>query len=114
MINLNDKTFVSIQNTPNGQVSGETRFLYHQKGNRVWATYSGGSIEHGHLIALMDKDGNLEMRYHHIDIKGELMTGKCYSTPEILSDGRIRYHEKWQWTSSDESQGESIIEEDIP
>jgi hypothetical protein len=39
------------------------------------------------------------------------MTGICRSTPEILPDGRIRLHEKWQWTSGDRSSGESIVEE---
>jgi hypothetical protein len=39
------------------------------------------------------------------------MTGKCFSKPEIIDDGRIRLHEKWQWTSGDFSQGESIVEE---
>ena len=30
---------------------------------------------------------------------------------ELLPDGRIRLHEKWQWTSGDLSSGESVIEE---
>ncbi len=51
------------------------------------------------------------MRYQHLNQKGELMTGKCFSTPETLSDGRIRLREKWQWTSGDFSEGESIVEE---
>jgi hypothetical protein len=39
------------------------------------------------------------------------MTGRCVSTPEILNDGRLRLHEKWHWTCSDFSEGESIVEE---
>jgi len=39
------------------------------------------------------------------------MTGVCRSTPELLPDGRIRLHEKWQWTCGDRASGESIIEE---
>ena len=39
------------------------------------------------------------------------MTGTCISTPEILETGKIRLHEKWQWTSGDKSKGESIIDE---
>jgi hypothetical protein len=39
------------------------------------------------------------------------MTGVCRSTAEILSDGRIRLLEKWQWTSGDFSEGESVVEE---
>jgi hypothetical protein len=39
------------------------------------------------------------------------MTGKCFSKPEILTNGKIRLHETWQWTSGDLSTGTSIIEE---
>ena len=75
------------------------------------ADYSGGDIVSGHLIAICDSEGALDMRYHHVNTSGKLMTGVCRSTPEILTDGRIRLHEKWQWTSGDRSSGESIIEE---
>jgi hypothetical protein len=51
------------------------------------------------------------MRYHHVNTSGELMTGVCVSTPEVLPTGKVRLHEKWQWTSGDQSKGESIIEE---
>ena len=33
------------------------------------------------------------MRYHQVNDRGELMTGVCRSTPEVLPDGRIRLHE---------------------
>jgi len=39
------------------------------------------------------------------------MTGICKSKPEILPNGKIRLHERWQWTSGDLSLGQSIIEE---
>ncbi len=39
------------------------------------------------------------------------MTGICHSNPEILKSGKIRLHEKWQWTSGNLTKGESIIEE---
>jgi hypothetical protein len=51
------------------------------------------------------------MRYQHLNSGGELMTGKCRSTPDILPDGRLRLRELWQWTSGDFSRGESVIEE---
>jgi len=46
-----------------------------------------------------------------VNDKNELMTGVCRSVPEILSNGKIRLHEEWKWTSGDGSQGRSIIEE---
>ena len=105
------RRFRSVANTPNGEVSGETIFHYHQTGSIVWATYAGGGVRFGHLLAVADDSGMLDMRYHHVNADGVLMTGICRSTPELLSDGRYRVHEQWEWTSGDRSHGQSIIEE---
>lgn len=75
--------------------------------------YSGGVIVKGFLIAKVLENDSLDIRYEHINQAGELMTGICHSTPEILTNRLIRLHEKWQWTSGDFSSGESIIEEFI-
>jgi len=110
-INYDSKIFASVQNSETGEVSSETRFYYRQKGSLVWAEYSGGAVVFGTLIAKVMANDRLEMRYQHLNASGELMTGECVSTPEILADGRIRLYEKWRWTSGDLSEGESIIEE---
>jgi hypothetical protein len=110
-INYDGRKCASIKNSGTGEVGSETTFHYHQDGNIVWAEYSGGEIIRGHLIAVRDNDGVLDMRYHHINTKCEMMTGVCTSTPEILPDGRIRLHERWQWTCGDNSSGQSIVEE---
>ena len=112
-INYHQKTFKSISNTDNGEVGEQTLFHYQQQGNIVWAEYSGGVIVKGFLLAKVMENGALDMRYEHINIADEILTGLCHSSPEILPDGRIRLHEKWQWTSGDLSSGESIIEEII-
>ena len=106
-----NKTFRSVTNTSNGEVGDDTLFHYHQQADIVWAEYAGGSIRKGFLIATIQPDNSLDMRYQHVNIQGELMTGSCQSTPELLTDGRIRLHEQWQWTSGNHSTGESIIEE---
>lgn len=111
MINYNNKRFSLVTNTKNGDTDSETIFEYRQDGNLLWSEYAGGKIIAGHLIGVVDDDGNIDMRYHHINIEGEMMTGICNSTPEILSNGKIRLHEKWRWTSGDCSDGESILEE---
>ena len=110
-INYDKRVFKSVQNSETGEVSAETRFYYHQKGNVVWAEYWGGEIIFGNLIAKVFEDDSLEMSYQHLNLQGELMAGKCWSKPEILEGGKIRLLEKWQWTSKDFSSGESIIEE---
>ncbi|MEG3659026.1 n-acetylglutamate synthase [Arenibacter palladensis] len=110
-MNYNNKKFKTVLNSNNGETSKETIFLYRQKGNILTSEYQGGQIVKGHLIGLVDKEGNIDMRYHQVNDKGELMTGVCNSRPEILSTGKIRLHENWQWTSGDKSFGKSIIEE---
>ncbi|MGI8641962.1 MAG: n-acetylglutamate synthase [Pyrinomonadaceae bacterium] len=109
--NYDNKLFSSVNNSETGEVSSATVFHYHQKDNLIWAEYAGGGIVFGTLMAKCDEDGNLDMRYQHLNTSGDLMTGICQSTPEILADGRIRLYEKWQWTCGDFSKGESIIEE---
>ena len=111
MINYNNKAFRPVQNTDNGETSPETVFYYKQEGNIISSEYKGGKIIYGHLIGLVDKEGCIEMSYHQINSNNEIMTGKCFSKPEILINSKIRLHETWQWTSGDLSTGTSIIEE---
>ncbi|UGB33245.1 n-acetylglutamate synthase [Metabacillus sp. B2-18] len=111
MINYHGRTFVSVNNSANGEVSSNTFFDYKQDGKIISASYQGGEIVKGTLIGIVNEDGSLEFRYNHVNINHELRGGQCKSTPEVLPDGRIRLHEKWKWTDSDQSEGESIIEE---
>lgn len=111
MINYNDKSFRPVSNSENGETSSETIFHYKQEGNILTSEYSGGRIVKGLLIGLVNENGKIEMRYSQVNDQGELMTGICTSTPEILANGKIRLHERWQWTSGDMSSGESVIEE---
>jgi len=111
MINYNNKVFIPIQNTDNGETSSATLFHYKQEGNIISSEYKGGKIIYGHLIGLVNEDGCIQMCYHQINTNNEIMTGKCFSKPEILIDGKIRLHETWEWTSGDFSTGTSIIEE---
>lgn len=110
-IDYNGRTFRSVSNSENGEVSAETIFHYSQEGRLVTAAYSGGGILAGSLIAVVDEEGVLDMRYQHVNERFELMTGKCVSRPEILPNGKIRLHEEWQWTCKDYSKGRSVIEE---
>ncbi|MFB0908935.1 MAG: hypothetical protein ACI9V1_001749 [Spirosomataceae bacterium] len=110
-INYNNRRFRLVQNTENGETSAETEFHYLQKGNIVTGTYNGGDIVLGNSIAVVNEGGVLDMRYQQVNKNGELMTGICQSTPETSSNGKIRLHEKWQWTSSNKSSGELVIEE---
>ena len=110
-INYNNRVFKPVFNSENGETSSETVFRYKQKGNVLTSTYSGGKIKQGQLIGLVDEKGNIDMRYHQVNDKRELMTGTCLSTPEVKENGKIILHEKWQWTSGNQSKGESKLEE---
>jgi hypothetical protein len=110
-MNYQNKMFKPVQNSENAETSSDTVFKYQQDGNILTSKYSGGKIVKGHLIGLVDENGVIEMRYHQVNLKGELMTGICTSTPEVMENGKIRLHEDWKWTSGDLSNGKSILEE---
>ncbi len=73
--------------------------------------YAGGQIAKGYLIGIVDTEGVIQMRYHQVDTSGQIMTGKCTSTPELIENWKIRLHEVWRWTSGDLSNGTSVLEE---
>lgn len=110
-INYHDRHFAPITTSGNGEAGSDTVFHYRQDGAIVWATYEGGTIRFGSLIAQVCTDGSLEMRYQHINAAGEFMHGRCRSRPEVLGDGRLRLYERWEWLSGDGSKGESVVEE---
>jgi len=110
-MNYHNKKFKPVSNTDNAETSEDTVFLYQQNGRILTCEYSGGRIMQGHLIGLVDEEGNIDMRYHQVNNQGVLMTGVCRSRPEIMENGKVRLHEEWQWTSGNQSKGESILEE---
>lgn len=110
-MNYNNKRFRPVSGSSNAEVTTETVFHYRQTGNVLTCAYQGEQIVAGHLIGIVDPDGNIDMRYHQVNVHGQLMTGFCHSRPEILPNGKIRLHESWQWTSGDGSKGHSVLEE---
>ena len=105
------RTFALLQISENGDNRPGVIFHYHQRGNRVWAGYQGGTVRFGSLVARVEPDGQLDMRYQHWGAGG-VRTGQCRSTPEWLADGRLRLHEEWQWTNGERTAGRGIIEEE--
>ena len=71
-------------NSENGEVSEQTNFTYYQNGKLLWADYSGEDILKGSLIGTVSINGDLE---------------------------KIELSEKWEWTSGDYSEGESLLVE---
>ena len=110
-VSYEGRRFRSVENSATGEVGPETVFAYRQSGDVVSATYEGGGVRSGVLIATADGGGSLDARYAHVNASGGLMTGECRTTPEVLPDGRLRLHEEWRWTSGDGSSGRSVVEE---
>jgi hypothetical protein len=111
MVDYQNKTFKFISNSEHGEADSNTIFHYHQQGKIVTAEYGGGTVIKGHMLATVEDDGTLNVRYHHVNNKGEIRTGTCVTKPQILDSGKIRLHEKWQWTCGDGKSGESVLEE---
>ncbi|MEM1042404.1 MAG: n-acetylglutamate synthase [Bacteroidota bacterium] len=111
MVDYDGRRFRAAENSAGGEAGEATVFEYHQEGCVVWATYRGGRVAFGSLVATADAEGRLDMRYQHVNMAGRLMTGSCETTPEVLPDGRLRLHERWRWTSGDRSEGTSTLEE---
>lgn len=111
MISYDGRRFHSIETSAAGDVGSDTIFDYHQIDDLVWATYSGGAIRFGTLVATATPEGELDMRYQHVNEEGVLCTGECRSRPEVQPDGRIRLYESWRWTGGREGAGESTVEE---
>ena len=105
------RLFRPIEASDSSQTNTDTIFKYEQNDDLVTATYSGGNIQFGQIIGKVDANGILDMRYQHVDRNGELMTGYCKTTPEVLPNGKIRLHEKWRWTCGHRAKGKSVLEE---
>lgn len=105
------KIFVPQTNTENGEVDGNTRFMYHQKGNIIWADYAGGEIIQGCLVGTAAEHGELDFYYVHVNEQSQVRIGVCHSVPQILDSGKIELSEKWQWLNGDKSEGISVIVE---
>lgn len=108
-VDLEGRVCVGVSNTGTGEVGLQTTFTYRQNGRVVWAEYCGGDVARGYLVGTRD-GADLHFRYVHLGTDGQTSSGVCDSTIEVLNDGRIRFHEIWEWESRPGS-GVSIVEE---
>ncbi|MFF2526733.1 hypothetical protein [Streptomyces liangshanensis] len=92
-----------------GQVGTRTRFTYHERDGRIWASYEGGDVERGYLVGTREGD-RLDFRYVQLKRDGRTSAGHCVSLVVDLPDGRVRLEETWEWESR-EGSGTSVVEE---
>lgn len=108
-VSLKGRRFAGVSNSPEGEVDSATVFSYYEEDEIVWADYAGGTVRRGFLVGTRSKD-SLQFRYCHLSESGETASGVCTSRIEILSDGRVRFHESWSWESRPGT-GYSVVEE---
>jgi hypothetical protein len=115
-ITVEGRTFRGLHNVTHGEVSAETVFRYHQRGDVIWATYEGGEVVFGTLIGRVEwsRTGTLTIRYQQLNRQGDFRSGQCITTIEVLAGGRCRLHESWRWTACEPrgEAGTSICEEE--
>ena len=61
----------------------------------------------GRLVGTVDQQGLLQAAYCFVLADGEVIAGRCESTPSLLPDGRLLLTERWQ--RIDGSSGTSYI-----
>jgi len=109
-LNYDGKRFGSRHANGEGAVA-----RYRQRGDLLFAEFAGGQVRHGSLAGRVRSDGRLEFGYSMVldgsDGGGDVVCGRCLSTPEILDDGRILLHERWERYGPHAGHGTSYLEE---
>ncbi len=105
MINYDGRRFRTIGHEPASCV------VYRQSGDLLFAEFGGGNVRHGSLTGLCAEDGTLDFAYTMVLGSGEIVSGRCLSTPQVQADGLIRLHEKWERYGANAASGESELEE---
>ena len=109
---LDGLVFSPTARAEHGEADTGTRFAYREQDGRVWASYQGGDIVHGHLVGTRDGD-TLDFRYVQLNLAGTTSSGHCVSALSRLADGRLRLDETWRWESRP-GDGTSAVEEVLP
>lgn len=87
------RSFRTVSNTEGGETNAETVFHYRQEGDIVWATYKGGEVIFGTLLAKADEEGRLDMRYRQLSRSGEWRGGRTSrrARPSSKSSARLKF-----------------------
>lgn len=88
--------------------------VYRQQEDLLWGEFSGGGARRGALTGTCAADGVLDFAYCLVLDSGEIISGRCHSTPTVLADGRIRLDEQWERYGPHADTGMSAIEEVQP
>lgn len=81
-----------------GVVGAETCLRLMQRGLKVLGRYRGGSIVRGYLVGRLT-GSVLRFRFAQREIDGHIHGGRSVCEIERLSNGRLRLHEHFNWTT---------------
>jgi hypothetical protein len=108
VINYDGRRFRNLETGPDGTAPIAR---YHQDGDLMWGEAVGGDVRRCVVSGLCAPDGSLDFGYSMVLDDGRVVTGHCWSTPEVLEDGRILLHEKWERYGDNPGSGMSYLEE---
>lgn len=106
-LNLVGRCFRAQANTANGTIDTETEMRFTEDGEVIHATYSGGSIVSGFVLARWSGEMRMDMCYHCLTASDALQAGKAKARFDRTSDGRLAMRLDWQWLTGDRTKGES-------
>ena len=99
MLSLDGRTmFVSHTAAGTGVVSGETHLHFIQRGDRVAARYSGGTVARGWLVGRCAAN-ILRFRYAQREEGPAIHAGQSVCDVQELPDGRLRVVEHFTWST---------------
>ena len=96
-----------VDNSSEGKVNTDTLFQYSQKDQLIEATYMGGPIIKGYIIATLEAD-TLSMLYQCLTIDNELKAGQALAKVILNKDEKLELHLDWKWIGSHKGTGTSI------
>jgi hypothetical protein len=95
LVDLDGLTMYVSSTDAIGVVGGDTRLEFRQKGERVWARYSGGKVSRGWLAGRW-VSGRLCFRYAQVE-DGRIQAGSSSCEPQCSSNGSVRLIEHFTW-----------------
>jgi hypothetical protein len=86
---------------------------YRQDGDLLWAEIpAGGHVRRGSLTGRVASDGAIDFAYTMVLDDGEVVCGRCHSTPlRRRGGGGIRIREGWERYGANAASGVSYLEE---
>ena len=88
----------AVETDENGVIGPETLFQFHQSGQHVHAEYSGGRVERGYLVGIIE-GAHFEFRYCQLETDGTLNGGVSICEIGVSNSGLVQIIENFEWGS---------------